>query len=205
MAENKKSVLLYCDLIHTVEKLSDDNAGLLFKHFLRYVNDKNPDSPSELIDLVFEPIKQQLKRDLKEWEKTCNKNRENVLKRWNKSNTKNTTGKNGKQSHTKNTDTDNDNDTDTDKDIDIDTVKDKYRSFAHLTIFSDEVSKLLDLGYTMTEIDNVLDAIENYKKNKNYTSLYLTARKWLAQEKKENKPTGKMIGLLNNYELAKNL
>ena len=70
MAKDKKSVLLYCDLIHTVEKLSDQNAGLLIKHFLRYVNDINPTPPNDLIDLVFEPIKQQLKRDLKEWEKT---------------------------------------------------------------------------------------------------------------------------------------
>jgi hypothetical protein len=70
MAENKRSVLLYCDLIYTVEKLSDQNAGLLLKHYLRYVNDKNPEPPNDLIDLVFEPIKQQLKRDLKEWEKT---------------------------------------------------------------------------------------------------------------------------------------
>jgi len=70
MATNKKSVLLYCDVIHTVEKLSDVNAGLLFKHYLRYINDLNPEAPNELLDIVFEPIKQQLKRDLKEWEKT---------------------------------------------------------------------------------------------------------------------------------------
>lgn len=70
MAKDKKSVLLYCDVIHTVEKLSDINAGLLFKHYLRYINDLNPEAPSELLDIVFEPIKQQLKRDLREWEKT---------------------------------------------------------------------------------------------------------------------------------------
>ena len=67
MAENKKSFLLYCDLIHTVEKLSDENAGKLMKHLLRYVNDTNPVC-DELIDIVFEGIKQQLKRDLKHWE-----------------------------------------------------------------------------------------------------------------------------------------
>ena len=30
MAEGKKTVLLYCDLIHTIEKLSDEQAGKLF-------------------------------------------------------------------------------------------------------------------------------------------------------------------------------
>jgi len=68
MADNKKSVLLYCDLIHTVEKLTNSQAGKLFKHYLRYVNDLNPKSDDVLIELVFEPIKQSLKRDLKKWE-----------------------------------------------------------------------------------------------------------------------------------------
>ncbi len=68
MAENKKSVLLYCDLIHTVEELTDEEAGKLFKHYLRYINDKNPTAPDKLTQVVFEPIKQNLKRDLKKWE-----------------------------------------------------------------------------------------------------------------------------------------
>jgi hypothetical protein len=67
MAENKKSVLLYCDIIHTVEELDDVDAGLLFKHYLRYINDQDPEPPSKLIKIVFEPIKQTLKRDLKKW------------------------------------------------------------------------------------------------------------------------------------------
>lgn len=87
MAENKKSVLLYCDLIHTVESLSDIEAGLLFKHYLRYVNDLNPQAPDRITQITFEPIKQQLKRDLKKWEGT--KEEKSVsgtlgnLKRWN--------------------------------------------------------------------------------------------------------------------------
>jgi len=70
MATDKKSFILYADLIHTIESLKDDEAGMLFKHLLRYVNDLNPDAPDRIIQLVFEPIKQQLKRDLKDWEKT---------------------------------------------------------------------------------------------------------------------------------------
>lgn len=67
MAENKKSVLLYCDIIHTVEVLSDDEAGRLFKHYLRYINDQNPNPPDKITQIVFEPIKQNLKRDLNKW------------------------------------------------------------------------------------------------------------------------------------------
>lgn len=67
MAEGKKSFLLYCDLIHTVRKMPDEKAGQLLKHILEYVNDNNPETEDLLLQLVFEPIKQQLKRDLDKW------------------------------------------------------------------------------------------------------------------------------------------
>lgn len=86
MAKDKKSVLLYCDIIHTVEELDDIDAGLLFKHYLRYINDQNPEAPSKLIKIVFEPIKQNLKRDLKKWEEKSNKNAESARIRWDKNN-----------------------------------------------------------------------------------------------------------------------
>lgn len=68
MAKDKKSFILYSDIIHTVEKLSDSDAGQLLKHLLRYVNDQNPTTDSAIVDIAFEPIKQQLKRDLVKFE-----------------------------------------------------------------------------------------------------------------------------------------
>jgi hypothetical protein len=68
MAENKKSFVLYTDLIHTVKKLNNEQAGTLLKHLLSYVNDENPVTSDIVIEIAFEPIKQQLKRDLKHWE-----------------------------------------------------------------------------------------------------------------------------------------
>ena len=67
MAENKKSIVVYIDLITTIEKLQDDEAGRVLKHLLRYVNDLNPEPPDRLTEIIFEPIKQQLKRDLVKW------------------------------------------------------------------------------------------------------------------------------------------
>jgi len=67
MAENKKSFILYADLIHTINKLPDKKAGELFKHILCYVNDQNPKTDDLIINIAFEPIKQQLKRDLINW------------------------------------------------------------------------------------------------------------------------------------------
>jgi hypothetical protein len=77
MAENKKSFLLYVDLIHTVNQLPDDKAGQLFKHILLYVNDKNPITDDLITKISFEPIKQQLKRDLNKYENICDRNSNN--------------------------------------------------------------------------------------------------------------------------------
>lgn len=88
MAEDKKSFLLYTDLIHTVNKMPNDKAGKLFKHILSYVNDLNPDTEDLIIQLTFEPIKQQLKRDLLKYKESIidksNAGKLGNLKRWHK-------------------------------------------------------------------------------------------------------------------------
>ena len=81
MAKDKKSFLLYADLIHTIEKLNDEQAGKLFKHVLRYVNDQHPES-DQFTEVVFEPIKQTLKRDLEKYEGIRQRNSKNAKKRW---------------------------------------------------------------------------------------------------------------------------
>ncbi len=68
MAKDKKSFILYSDLLKVVEKLPDDMAGKLFKIILRYVNDLEVNIDDLLLDIAFEPIKLQLKRDLVKFE-----------------------------------------------------------------------------------------------------------------------------------------
>jgi hypothetical protein len=80
MAKDKTSFILYCDLLHTVEKLPDNKAGELFKHILRYVNDLDPATDDLLIEAVFEGIKQQLKRDLVKYEERAQRSRDNGSK-----------------------------------------------------------------------------------------------------------------------------
>lgn len=87
MAEDKKSFILYADLLKVVEKLPDDIAGKLFKIILKYVNDVEVPIDDILLEIAFEPIKNQLKRDLKKYKKAVDKKSESGqlgnLKRWN--------------------------------------------------------------------------------------------------------------------------
>jgi len=169
MAKDKNSFLLYCDILHTVEKLDDVQAGKLFKHLLKYVNDQNPTPENPLVEIAFEPIRQSLKRDLIKYENIRERNSENAKKRWNATASDRIPKV---PNDTKNADSDSVSDSVISKDI--------YRSFAHLSISVDEVDKLLE-KYSINQIDETLDAIENYKGNKKYVSLYLTATKWLSK------------------------
>lgn len=56
-----------------------------------------------------------------------------------------------------------------------------YRKFKHLSITQGEFDKLNE-DWEKESIDTVLDKIENYAKNKSYTSLYLTALNWLKKD-----------------------
>ena len=82
MAKEKNSFLLYTELIETIEEITNEQAGVLFKHILRYVNDQNPEAPDDLTRLLFIPIKQNLKRDLQKWESIRQRNSANARKRW---------------------------------------------------------------------------------------------------------------------------
>lgn len=110
--KNKKSFLLYCDVIHTIKHLSDEKAGKLFKHILSYVNDENPVSDDIILNIAFEPIKQQLKRDLQVYNNIVERNKTNGAKGGRPKKETQKTQKNPKEPKKPDNDNDNDNDID---------------------------------------------------------------------------------------------
>ena len=80
MAKDKKSFILYCDQQGVFNKLPDEIAGRLIKHIFAYVNDENPPCDDLLLSIALEPIKTQLKRDLRKYEVYIEKQKENGAK-----------------------------------------------------------------------------------------------------------------------------
>ena len=175
MATGKKSFIAYCDWLETFEELDDAEAGRLVKHLFRYVNDLDPQTEDKLTKMTFIPIKQTLKRDLKKHEAVIERNRENGAKG---GRPKKPTGLSGLNEKPKKADSDNDSDN-------VNDNKDIYMSFKHLKITKAECIEL-NKNYTKEQIDTILEAIQNYKGNTKYVSLYLTAKNWLKKEYGEN-------------------
>ncbi len=130
----KKSFLMYADLKFTIDKLPDESAGKLFKLILNYVNGDYNTPDDLLLQVVFEPIKQSLIRDLEMYEAKVIRNKENGAKGGRPTKDSNDKPKkpsgllinpsdaNGlldNQHEAKKADSDNDNDNDSDSDSDI--------------------------------------------------------------------------------------
>jgi hypothetical protein len=75
-----------------------------------------------------------------------------------------------------------------------------YRRFAHLSLSFQEYNKLAET-WNEDQINTTLDEIENYKKNNQYKSLFLTAKKWLGK----NFPNGKQMELSMDLQFTRNI
>ena len=109
----KDSFILYTSHYQTFQLLTIEEKGQLFDMIFQFhLTGKEPETESFPVKMAFSFLKQQFERDLEKYNKIVERNKANIGKRWNKNYTKNTNGKSGIPSDTKNTDNDNDNDND---------------------------------------------------------------------------------------------
>jgi hypothetical protein len=111
--KERKSFLLHFDSLSILEKLSDEQAGKLFKAIADYHKGEDLDL-DPLIDIAFTPFKNQFIRDGEKYKKLCEKNRLIAEKRYSRSATKSTTGNDSIPEATKSTDNDSKSDSDSD-------------------------------------------------------------------------------------------
>ena len=78
----KKSFILYADYIKHIGKLTDEEAGRLFKAIFEYVNEGRLPDLDGMATMSFSFIANQLDNDLQKYEETCKKRSENIKKRW---------------------------------------------------------------------------------------------------------------------------
>ena len=153
MAKDKKGFILYADLIKVVSKLPNETAGKLFKIILSYVNDLEVSIDDLLLEIAFEPIKNQLKRDLVKFEQVKSKRSDagkrsaelRALKKEEQNSTNSTSVESVQQTSTNPTVTDTVNDTVTDTIITIEEKEDffikassKYKMYAE-QLYKDNV------------------------------------------------------------------
>lgn len=79
----KKSFLVYSDLISAIQEMSDIETGKLFRAMLQYHNGIDVEIAKELKP-IWGMLKAQFDRDLVKYTEKCKKNAENIKKRWNK-------------------------------------------------------------------------------------------------------------------------
>ena len=132
-----KSFILHKDSLSILNKLSDEEAGKLFKAIYNFQT-QNILPTEKMIDCIFEPFLNQFKRDEEKYQNVVERNKINIAKRWNKPNTKNTTRKTGIPKDTKNTDSgsksDSDSDSKNENDLPIFINKDLFNAFVEMRI-----------------------------------------------------------------------
>ena len=119
----KKSILLYQDQKEVFDTLTDEQAGKLIKAIFQYQENGELIIQDSLLKIIMIPIRQAIDRNSDKYDSVCKRNAENIAKRWNKEDTKNTSGIIGKQLNTKNTNSDSDSDSDSNSDNKNDSKK----------------------------------------------------------------------------------
>ena len=86
MSKEQKGFIVYGDIQDVLKELDDDQVAQLFRGMVNYFVDGKTPKFTGVLKFVWIPIKQHMDRDAEKYEKKCEKNRENVKKRWERTN-----------------------------------------------------------------------------------------------------------------------
>ena len=86
MSKEQKGFIVYGDIQDVLKELDDEQVAQLFRGMVDYFVDGKAPKFTGVLKFVWIPIKQHMDRDAEKYEKRCEKNRENVKKRWERTN-----------------------------------------------------------------------------------------------------------------------
>ena len=125
MSKDQKGFIVYGDIKAVIDELPDDQVAKLFHGMVDYFVDGKEPKFTGILKFVFIPIKQQMDRDSEKYEKKCERNRENIKKRWEKEKGTKENERIRTNTNDTNTNTKTNTDTKTDKEKDTNTKADK--------------------------------------------------------------------------------
>ena len=174
MSKDQKGFVVYGDIEESLDELTDEQVAKLFRGMVKYFKTgKNPKFTG-VLKFVFIPIKQQMDRDAEKYDRRCEKNRENVKKRYVRIQS-NTNVYDGIRTYTNATNTNTNKDTNTKTDTDTNTMSSEtdagLLSYDLIQYLNEKtggnykpdkanavrVQSLLDSGYTPLQLRTVID------------------------------------------------
>lgn len=204
----RKSFVIYADTKNLVEKLNNEQAGILFKAIFAFVSQTEIPEMDGITEMAFSIISNYLERDIAKYEKRCERNRQNINKRWNANNTnayeRIQSNTNAYERNFSYYDNDSDNDSDNKNDNDSDIVNNLVGNEAvtqdtlHTTLFLSDhaycISKyqfgILCKTFPDLSIAEQLNKIANWCGNTkpnlwNEEAVWTFIIRWLTQEKEK--------------------
>ena len=160
----RDSFIFYRSFFEASKHLNSDQKADLFSAICSYSLDNEIIELDDMCTAMFSLIKPQLEANYKRWQNGCKK-KQIISKPQAKQ----------KQKRSK---------TQANVNVNVnDNVNENiYRKFAHLKISVNDYEKLIK-DYSIEQVVEIIDQIENYAGNKKYKNLYLTAKAWLKRDK----------------------
>ena len=172
MASEQKGFIVYGDIKATSDELTDEQLGKLFRGMIDYFVDGKCPRFTDSLKFAFIPIKQQMDRDSEKYEQRCEKNRENIRKRYDRIRT-NTNEYDGIRTYTNATNTNPTTNTNKDKETNTKSSETDVSSLSSFLIgylnektgsgyivdgsVTDRVKALIESGYNQDQLRTVID------------------------------------------------